>query len=65
MTITLRSSLILAGIMLGVTLFADCNSSAGSGQEKPNFVWIISEDNSKHYMELFDPNGIATPNIEK
>ncbi len=34
-------------------------------QEKPNFVWIISEDNSKHYMELFDPNGIATPNIEK
>ncbi len=33
--------------------------------EQPNFVWIISEDNSTHYMELFDPNGIATPNIEK
>ena len=31
--------------------------------EQPNFVWIISEDNSTHYMELFDPHGIATPNI--
>lgn len=33
-------------------------------EPKPNFVWIISEDNSKHYMELFDPNGISTPNIK-
>ena len=31
--------------------------------EQPNFVWIISEDNSTHYMELFDPHGIATPHI--
>ena len=31
--------------------------------ELPNFVWIISEDNSTHYMELFDPQGIATPQI--
>jgi len=29
----------------------------------PNFVWIISEDNSKHYLELFDEDGIETPNI--
>ena len=32
--------------------------------EGPNFVWIISEDNSKHYLRLFDPNGAPTPNIE-
>lgn len=32
--------------------------------EKPNIVWITSEDNSKHYMKLFDENGIETPNIE-
>ena len=31
----------------------------------PNIVWITSEDNSKHYMELFDPNGVATPNIAR
>ncbi|MCK0192426.1 sulfatase [Arenibacter sp. F20364] len=30
----------------------------------PNIVWITSEDNSKHYLKLFDENGIATPNIE-
>lgn len=31
----------------------------------PNIVWITSEDNSKHYMKLFDENGVETPNIEK
>lgn len=33
--------------------------------QQPNIVWIVSEDNSKHYMKLFDKNGVATPNIEK
>ncbi|MFH0758525.1 MAG: sulfatase [Bacteroidota bacterium] len=46
-------------LLLGSLWFQGCVTS-----EKPNFVWIVSEDNSKHYMELFDPNGIATPNIE-
>ena len=30
----------------------------------PNIVWITSEDNSKHYLKLFDEDGIETPNIE-
>lgn len=30
----------------------------------PNIVWIISEDNSKHYLQHFDPTGAPTPNIE-
>lgn len=30
----------------------------------PNIVWLTSEDNSTHYMKLFDENGVATPNIE-
>lgn len=33
--------------------------------ERPNIVWLTSEDNSKHYMKLFDEHGIATPNIER
>jgi len=33
--------------------------------DKPNFLWLISEDNSVHYLDLFDPNGTRTPNIEK
>lgn len=33
--------------------------------ENPNIVWITSEDNSKHYLELFDEHGAKTPNIER
>jgi arylsulfatase A-like enzyme len=32
--------------------------------ERPNIVWIVSEDNSKHYLKLFDENGAEAPNIE-
>jgi arylsulfatase A-like enzyme len=32
-------------------------------QNQPNFLWIMSEDNSKHYLKLFDPSGSETPNI--
>jgi arylsulfatase A-like enzyme len=42
-----------------------CTGGSNEEKGKPNFLWITSEDNSKHYMELFDENGIATPNIEK
>lgn len=31
--------------------------------DRPNVVWILSEDNSKHYLQLFDPAGTTTPNI--
>jgi len=47
---------------VGILLLVFSCSRAPEG-ELPNFVWIISEDNSKHYMDLFDPHGIATPNI--
>lgn len=33
--------------------------------ERPNIVWLTSEDNSKHYLELFDEHGVKTPNIER
>ena len=36
-----------------------------SANDKPNFVWIISEDNSIHYLNHFFPNGADTPNIKK
>lgn len=31
--------------------------------KRPNFLWILSEDNSKHFLELFDKGGAETPNI--
>jgi uncharacterized sulfatase len=33
--------------------------------DRPNFVWLLSEDNSKHYLKHFDPDGAPAPNIEK
>lgn len=33
--------------------------------DRPNFVWIVSEDNSKHYLSLFDEAGVDTPNIKE
>lgn len=31
--------------------------------DRPNFVWLISEDNSKHFLKLFDEHGAETPRI--
>jgi arylsulfatase A-like enzyme len=39
--------------------------STGEGAEKPNFVWLITEDNSTHYMQLFDEHGAPTPRIAR
>ncbi len=33
-------------------------------KRRPNIVWIMSEDNSKHYLRHFDPAGAPAPNIE-
>ncbi|GAB1857187.1 sulfatase [Flavobacteriaceae bacterium MHTCC 0001] len=43
-----------------------CNSKPKSEPEiPPNIVWITSEDNSVHYMSLFNEHGADTPNIER
>ena len=33
--------------------------------EKPNIVWLVSEDNSIHYLNLYNPQGASMPSIEK
>ncbi len=32
--------------------------------DRPNFVWLVSEDNSKHFIRLFDPTGSPMPHVE-
>ncbi|MDU0355641.1 sulfatase [Paraglaciecola aquimarina] len=32
--------------------------------KRPNFVWLLTEDNSKHYLKLYDPQGATMPNVE-
>ena len=50
-------------LFIFLLLFNACTSKE-EVLEQPNIVWIVSEDNSKHYLKLFDENGVATPNIE-
>jgi arylsulfatase A-like enzyme len=46
-------------------LFACVQTLALSGADKPNIVWLTSEDNSVHYVKLYDETGAAMPNIER
>lgn len=55
-----RLFVFLTFVFLG-WLLIDADSAIA--QDRPNIVWIMSEDNSKHYLKLFDPMGAATPNI--
>jgi len=32
--------------------------------ETPNIVWLVTEDNSKHFLKLYDENGASMPNVE-
>ena len=57
--------LILAAVIINLTgcigspeLKADTQSKSKSqSTAKPNIVWLITEDNSKHYLKLYDDSG--------
>ena len=34
-----------------------------AGADRPNIVWILSEDNSLHYLDHYFPGGAKTPAI--
>jgi len=60
-----RDFLKAAGVTAASCLAAPARTRAAKRASKPNFLWILSEDNSKHYLKLFDPTGASAPNIEK
>ena len=33
--------------------------------ERPNIIWLTTEDNSMHYMKLYNEDGVSMPAIEK
>src|SRR6056297_1392735 len=39
-------------------------SAEAADPDRPNVLWIMSEDNSKHYLRHFDSGGAPAPNIE-
>ncbi len=43
---------------------SEAEPESDSKADRPNILWIMSEDNSMHYLEHFDPSGVATPAIE-
>ena len=52
--------------ILGLIVFIQIFSfQACRADDRPNFVFLISEDNSKHYLKLFDEHGAETPNIRR
>ncbi|MDF1825281.1 MAG: sulfatase-like hydrolase/transferase [Verrucomicrobiales bacterium] len=51
---------LILSLTLALTAVFSLPSQAA---DRPNFVWIVSEDNSKHYLDLFDEAGVETPNI--
>ena len=52
------ASLLLASLVL----FPSCTQN--NEKDQPNILWITSEDNSSHFMKMYDEHGASTPNIE-
>ncbi|MEM6319423.1 MAG: sulfatase [Bacteroidota bacterium] len=45
--------------------FSVTNTILGqNNSEKPNILWIVTEDNSKHYLDLYEEGGAVMPTIE-
>ena len=57
----IQSALFCSRLMILLSLVIVPNAVAA---KKPNIVWIVSEDNSIHYLKHFFKGGAKAPNIE-
>jgi uncharacterized sulfatase len=57
----LKTATALSLLVAASTLLATTELSAA---DRPNVVWIVSEDNSIHYLKHFFDGGADAPNIE-
>lgn len=48
-----------------VALFLSLTTLLNAAQERPNIVWLVTEDNSVHYLRLYDEGGAPMPTVEK
>ena len=55
----MRIFFLLGAIIL---LYLSCNSLE---VDRPNIIWLTTEDNSSHHMRLYNENGAPMPAIEK
>ncbi len=54
----------MARPLLLLTILLAHPTTAADAADRPNVVWIVSEDNSIHYLEHFFPGGAKAPHIE-
>ena len=50
--------------LLALTAFTLAPAAMTAAADRPNVVWIVSEDNSIHYLNHFFDGGAKTPHIE-
>ena len=43
----------------------NCDFQDQTNNEKPNILWIVTEDNSIHYMNLYTKGGAEMPAISQ
>lgn len=51
-------------VLLHAAILVTVTSVVSTWAARPNIVWLISEDNSKHFLRLYDEMGAVTPRIE-
>jgi len=51
-------------ILFVISLVIPNKLNAQVTPEKPNIVWLVTEDNSKHFLKLYEAGGAPMPNIE-
>lgn len=59
MIFPLRKSLVSIAVLMGMALALHAKA------DRPNFVFLVSEDNSIHYLRLYGAELGLTPNIER
>ncbi len=57
------SKIVLLQFLCFTTL--SCITEDLNNDEKPNIVWLVSEDNSTHYMSLYNEGGAEMPAISE
>jgi len=60
----MRRSLCLK-LGLGVFMFAQFAQATLCAADRPNILWIVSEDNSAHYMPAYGDKTSKTPNLDR
>lgn len=52
-------------VTISLTLSSCKGQDKTTKKEQPNIVWLVTEDNSKHFLKLYDAYGASMPTIEK